>query len=435
MKGINEVQTNAVGLSEVAIKAQQARVAAYALAKLEAATRTAALESLACALIENQEYLVSENAIDVSHAREKGIATALIDRLLLTPDRIKDIASALMVLAEASDPIGMITEGRTLSNGIKLRRMQVPLGVVAMIYEARPNVTADAAGLCLKTANACILRGGSLASNSNIAMTKVLYEAGLAAGLPQHWLQSIETLDRAATTELMQSHGLIDVLIPRGSASLIRNCVENAKVPVIETGEGNCHIYIHQAANPEIVVPIIINAKTQRPGVCNAAESLLVDDCVAEKLLPAVIQALIAADVRLHVDEHALSIAQSIQSIDQTMVVAATEEDWGREYLSLDISIACVQGIEQAIDHINYYSSHHSEAILSQDYSAVNRFLQDVDSAAVYANASTRFTDGGEFGLGAEIGISTQKLHARGPMGLTALTSTKFILEGEGQIR
>ena len=291
----------------------------------------------------------------------------MIDRLLLTSERIEDIASALKVLGKASDPIGMITEGRTLYNGIKLRRIQVPLGVVAMIYEARPNVTADAAGLCLKTANACVLRGGSLASNSNIAMTKVLYEAGMAAGLPQHWLQSIETLDRSATTELMQSHGLIDVLIPRGSASLIRSCVENAKVPVIETSEGNCHIYIHQAANPDIIVPIIINAKTQRPGVCNAAESLLIDDCVAEELLPDVMKALIAADVRLHVDEHALTIAQSTQSIDQTMVVVATEEDWGREYLSLDISLACVKGIEQAIDHINTYSSHHSEAILSKD--------------------------------------------------------------------
>lgn len=435
MGEIGATRINTAGSSEVVIKAQQARMAAYALAKLDAATRTAALEALACALIDRQDYLVSENAIDVSAARANGVSTSLIDRLLLTPDRIVAIASALRILADASDPIGMVTEGRTLYNGIKLRRIQVPLGVVAMIYEARPNVTADAAGLCLKTANACLLRGGSMANKSNIAMTRVLYEAGLDAGLPQFWLQSIETLDRAATTELMQLHGLIDVLIPRGSASLIKSCVENAKVPVIETGAGNCHIYIHQAADPEIIVPIIVNAKTQRPGVCNAAESLLVDASVAERFLPPVIQALTAAGVTLHGDDKTLSIAHSLQSIDQSMVIAATEEDWGKEYLSLDISIACVKDIDQAIDHINAYSSHHSEAILSQDYSAVNRFLQEVDSAAVYANASTRFTDGGEFGLGAEIGISTQKLHARGPMGLTALTSTKFILEGEGQIR
>jgi len=420
---------------EVMQKARQARIAAYALAKVDAATRASALNALADALIANQDYLMEQNRIDVDNARAKGTAESLIDRLLLTSGRIEDIAAALRVLADANDPIGMITEGRTLYNGIRLRRMQVPLGVVAMIYEARPNVTADAAGLCLKTANACLLRGGSLASKSNIAMTKVLYEAGLSAGLPQHWLQSIETLDRAATTELMQLHGLIDVLIPRGSASLIRSCVENAKVPVIETGEGNCHIYVHQAADPDIIVPIIINAKTQRPGVCNAAESILIDEAVSEQLLPPVIQALIAAGVTLHVDERVYAISQSLQSIDLTKVIAATEEDWGKEYLSLDISIACVKDIAHAIDHINAYSSHHSEAILSQDYTAVSRFLQEVDSAAVYANASTRFTDGGEFGLGAEIGISTQKLHARGPMGLTALTSTKFLLEGEGQIR
>jgi glutamate-5-semialdehyde dehydrogenase len=342
---------------------------------------------------------------------------------------------ALRTLAQQSDPIGTVTEGRTLYNGIRLRRVRVPLGVVAMIYEARPNVTADAAGLTLKTANACLLRGGSLANRSNLALTEVLATAGVAAGLPPYWLQSIETTSRAATDELMKLHGLIDVLIPRGSAALINSCVQNSKVPVIETGAGNCHIYIHKAARPQIVVPIVLNAKTQRPGVCNAAESLLVDAQAAEKFVPPLLAALTSAGVLVHADPTALALAGSLDAAAQKLVVAATEADWGTEYLELEISLKCVEGLDEAIAHINTYSTHHSEAILSQDYAAVERFLQEVDSAAVYANASTRFTDGGEFGLGAEIGISTQKLHARGPMGLDALTSTKFLLEGDGQIR
>jgi glutamate-5-semialdehyde dehydrogenase len=266
-------------------------------------------------------------------------------------------------------------------------------------------------------------------------MTVVLYEAGLEAGLPEHWLQSIETTDRAATTELMGLHGLIDVLIPRGSATLIRNCVENSKVPVIETGEGNCHAYVHKDAHDAIVVPIIINAKTQRPGVCNAIESILVDAEAAEKFVPPLLEALTGAGVLVHGDPAVCAFAKGLVSDKAALVVAATEEDWGTEYLDMEVSIKCVGGVGEAIEHVNTYSTHHSEVILSQDYAVVERFLQEVDSAAVYANASTRFTDGGEFGLGAEIGISTQKLHARGPMGLEALTSTKFILEGEGQIR
>jgi glutamate-5-semialdehyde dehydrogenase len=315
-----------------------------------------------------------------------------------------------------------------------MRQVRVPLGVVAMIYEARPNVTADAAGLCLKTANACVLRGGSLANKTNIAMTKVLQQASDGAGLPAGWLQCIETTDRAATDELMGLHGLIDVLIPRGSAGLIQHCVHNAQVPVIETGAGNCHIYVHEAAREEYVVPIILNAKTQRPGVCNAAESLLVDENVAERYVPAIVSALTGAGVRVHADERALAVATAAGLLTD-MVVAAGEEDWGREYLDLEISLKCVSGVSEAIAHINRYSTHHSDCIISEDYAAVQRFMQGVDSAAVYANASTRFTDGGEFGFGAEIGISTQKLHARGPMGLVALTSTKYLLEGSGQVR
>lgn len=422
-------------MSEVLTKAQNAQEAARALAKLDATTRNHALEAMADALIAHTDYLLQENALDVTAARAQGTEEPLIDRLLLTAPRIADIASALRNLAGQNDPIGTITEGRTLYNGIRLKRIRVPLGVVAMIYEARPNVTADAAGLTLKTGNACVLRGGSLAVHSNLSLTAVLYEAGIAAGLPNHWLQSIETTDRAATQELMGLHGLIDVLIPRGSASLIRSTIENAKVPVIETGEGNCHLYVHKNADPALVVPIALNAKTQRPGVCNAVESLLVDEVAAEQFVPLLLEALTAAGVTVRADATALALAQGLGAEVASKVVEATEADWGTEYQDLIVSLKCVNGIDEAIAHINTYSTHHSESILSQDYKAVEQFLAEVDSAAVYANASTRFTDGGEFGLGAEIGISTQKLHARGPMGLEALTSTKFILEGNGQIR
>jgi glutamate-5-semialdehyde dehydrogenase len=422
-------------MGEVFEKAQQARRAARELARIDATTRNGALEHMADALEGRRDYLLVENARDVEDARAKGIDESLIDRLVLTEARIADIAAALRTLAGQNDPLGTVTEGRTLYNGIRLRRIRVPLGVVAMIYEARPNVTADAAGLTLKTGNACILRGGSLANRSNLSMTAVLYEAGIEAGLPAHWLQSIETTDRAATSELMGLHGLIDVLIPRGSASLIRTTVENAKVPVIETGEGNCHLYIHEAADPDIVVPIALNAKTQRPGVCNAIESILIDATAVERLVLPLLEALVGAGVLVHADETVYALAQGAGEAVAGRVIAATEEDWGREYLALEVSLKCVSGVDEAISHINTYSTHHSESILSRDYEAVARFLAEVDSAAVYANASTRFTDGGEFGLGAEIGISTQKLHARGPMGLDALTSTKFILEGDGQIR
>jgi glutamate-5-semialdehyde dehydrogenase len=424
-----------VTMSEVVDKARQARHAAQALAGSSAGLRNGALEAMAAALMDRRDYLLTENEADVQLAKQQGTDSSLIDRLLLNEGRLADIAAALRSLAGENDPLGKLLEGRTLYNGIRMRRLTVPLGVVAMIYEARPNVTADAAGLCLKTGNACLLRGGSLANRSNISMTAVLYQAGLEAGLPQHWLQSIETTDRAATNELMGLHGLIDVLIPRGSASLIRSTVANAKVPVIETGEGNCHLYIHEAADEQIVVPIAINAKCQRPGVCNAIESILVDQSVAARILPPLVAALAAENVLIHADAPSLAIAQGLGEGVSGRLLEATEGDWGREYLALELSLKCVSGLDEAIEHINRYSTHHSESILSQDYQAVSRFLAEVDSAAVYANASTRFTDGGEFGLGAEIGISTQKLHARGPMGLDALTSSKFVLEGDGQVR
>ena len=422
-------------MGEVLIKAQQSKSAATKLAKLDATTRNNALLAMAKALEDKSAYLIAENAIDVKAAREKGTEEPLIDRLLLNEARIKGIAEALRMLAGENDPLGRVIEGRTLYNGIKMRRVSVPLGVVAMIYEARPNVTADAAGLALKTGNSCILRGGSMANRSNLSMTEVLYQAGIESGLPEFWLQSIETTDRSATTELMNLHGLIDVLIPRGSASLIRTTVENAKVPVIETGEGNCHLYIHEAADPSIVLPIAINAKTQRPGVCNAIESILIDKAVVTSIIPSLLEALTSHEVTVHADEAVYALSSTLSTELAGKVVKATQDDWGTEYLDLEVSIKSVSGLDEAIDHINTYSTHHSESILSQDHAAISRFLDEVDSAAVYANASTRFTDGGEFGLGAEIGISTQKLHARGPMGLEALTSTKFVLEGNGQIR
>lgn len=421
-------------MGEATTKARNARKAATGMARLASCVRDAALSTLAKALLEQTDYLVIENAKDVEAARLGGTPEPLIDRLLITPERLESIASALEKLALEADPLNEVIAGHTLYNGIRMQQIRVPLGVVAMIYEARPNVTADAAGLCLKTGNACLLRGGSLAVHSNLAMTKVLYEAGVTAGLPEHWLQSIETTHRDATTELMQLQGLIDVLIPRGSASLIKSTVEHSKVPVIETGEGNCHLYVHSAAQSEIIVPILLNAKTQRPGVCNAIESLLIDESIAAQELPALLQALFAARVLVHGDALSAQLAQGIEGADY-FFVAATEDDWGREYLDLELSLKCVSGLDEAINHINCYSTHHSESILTQNHAAIEKFFAQVDSAAVYANASTRFTDGGEFGLGAEIGISTQKLHARGPMGLTALTSTKFLLDGDGQIR
>lgn len=421
-------------MGEATEKAQNARTAVASMAKLESGVRNAALRALASSLTRHTDYLIIENTKDIQAARESGTADPLIDRLLLTPERLQGIAASLEQLALEKDPLDELVEGHTLYNGIQLRQIRVPLGVVAMIYEARPNVTADAAGLCLKTGNVCLLRGGSLAVNSNLAMTSVLYEAGVEAGLPEYWLQSIETTSRNATTELMQLQGLIDVLVPRGSASLIKSTIENSKVPVIETGEGNCHLYVHESARSEIIVPIMINAKTQRPGVCNAIESLLIDASRAKQELPAMLEALFTAHVLVHGDATVAEVAGTLAGAQQYFI-PATEDDWGREYLDLQLSIKCVSGLDEALQHINRYSTHHSESILSEDHAAIKRFFAEIDSAAVYANASTRFTDGGEFGLGAELGISTQKLHARGPMGLTALTSTKFLLDGDGQIR
>jgi len=416
-------------MSEVVDLALRARQAAMSLANTSSDQRNRALLAMAHALVAKQDEILAANSADVQAAREKGVAPSLIDRLELNPVRVKAISEALKSLSTLPDPIGEVVSGSRLANGIWLQQIRVPLGVVAMIYEARPNVTADAAGLCIKTGNAVILRGGSMAANSNVAMARVLSNAAVGAGLPEGSIQLVISTDRAVAEELMGLHGLIDVLIPRGGAGLIKNVVENARVPVIETGTGNCHIYIHKDADVVMGRRIVVNAKCQRPGVCNAAESLLVDEAIYETALPPILRALEEEGVTVYGDEKTRSLGAIMR------IQPATEADWETEYLDLKIACKVVSGLDEAIAHINKYGTRHSEAIITGDYSAAVRFMNEVDAAAVYVNASTRFTDGGEFGLGAEIGISTQKLHARGPMGLVALTTTKYVAMGSGQIR
>ncbi len=416
-------------MSEVLHLAQRAREAATRLAVTSTEQRNRALLVMAHALLAKQDEIIAANAADIEAARAKGTPEGLIDRLELNPARLKSMSEALKGLSLLSDPIGQVIEGYTLPNGIELKQVRVPLGVVGMIYEARPNVTADAAGLCLKTGNAVILRGGSLAINSNLALTSVLSQAAMGVGMPEGCIQAIESTDHAAAEELMGLHGLVDVLIPRGGAGLIRSVVENSKVPVIETGTGNCHIYIHETGDAEMARRIVINAKCQRPSVCNAAESLLIDEAIYERVLPSILKELEDNGVTLYADDKTRALGAVMR------IEPASEEDWGTEYHELKMSVKVVRDLTEAISHINRYGTKHSEAIVCTDYKAARRFLNEVDAAAVYVNASTRFTDGGEFGLGAEIGISTQKLHARGPMGLTALTSTKYMLMGDGQIR
>ena len=422
---------------EALAKCQAAKEASRTLGQTGSALRNDALLAMADALQSNAALILKANRADMDAAAAAQTAAPLLDRLMLDQARIAAIADALRKLAKLDDPLGEVLEGRTLYNGIQLTRRRVPLGVVAMIYEARPNVTADTAGLCIKTGNACVLRGGSMALNSCVAMARVLDAAAQAAGLPAGCINVIESADRAATAALMEAVGLVDVLIPRGGAGLIQACVRQAKVPVIETGVGNCHVYVHESASFEMARSIVMNAKTQRPGVCNACESLLVDASIAKEFLPQMMAQLACAGVVMHADDMARQCVAGLgSSLPEGTVVEATPEDWGREYLDLEISIKCIEGgVDEAIAHINRYGTGHSECIVAKDTSAMLRFTNEVDAAAVYCNASTRFTDGGEFGLGAEIGISTQKLHARGPMGLRELTSTKFVLIGDGQVR
>lgn len=418
--------------------AHAARAASRAIAGTSHETRNRALHAMAASLRESASDIAAANAVDMEQASADGMNAGLLDRLMLDDGRIESMACSLEALADLADPIGRVLERRTIEGGMDLRRVSVPLGVVAMVYEARPNVTVDAAGICLKSGNACVLRGGSAALRSNKALVTALRTALTRCGLPADCVCAIETVDRAATDALMDLHGVVDVLIPRGGAGLIRRCVERSKVPVIETGTGNCHVYVHETADFARARAIVMNAKTQRTGVCNACESLLVDRGVAQVFLPDMLQELFDAGVVVHAD----AAARAAASVDvpDGMLVDADDADWAREYLALEVSVRVVDGVDEAVAHVNRYGTGHSECIVADEQTpagaaAIDRFLAGVDAAAVYANASTRFTDGACFGLGAEIGISTQKLHVRGPFALDALTSYKYVIRGAGQVR
>lgn len=385
------------------------------------------LYSVARELRMQTAYILEENTKDVERAKDAGMKKSLIDRLLLTGQRIQAMAEGLEQIAKLEDPIGEMISMKVRPNGIQIGKKRVPLGVVGIIYESRPNVTADAFGLCFKTGNVVILRGGSDAISSNMAITKVIRDGLRKEGLPEDAVLLIEDTDRAAVTEMMHMNEYIDVLIPRGGKGLISTVVNHSTVPVIETGTGNCHIYVDEYADIDMAVSIIDNAKTQRMGVCNACESLVIHENIAKEAVPAIYQALTQKQVEIRGDEKACALQSGIKK--------AAEEDWGEEYLDAVISMKIVKNLDEAIRHINHYNTGHSESIITKDYANAMRFLDEIDAAAVYVNASTRFTDGNEFGFGAEIGISTQKLHARGPMGLEALTTTKYVIFGNGQVR
>ncbi len=421
-------------LTPVTRTAYRARSAAADLAPLPRSVKDDALLAIADALEVRTQEIIKANGEDVERAREAGTSEAIIDRLTLTPERVRAIAADVRDVAALPDPVGEVVRGSTLPNGIDLRQVRVPLGVVGIIYEARPNVTVDAAALCLKSGNAVLLRGSSSAYSSNTALVRVLRDAVGGAGLPADAVQLVPGENRDSVRELMRARGLVDVLIPRGGASLIRTVVEESTVPVIETGTGNCHVYVDAETDLDMAVDILINSKAQRPSVCNAAETLLVHQDIAAAFLPRALDALAEAGVTVHADERVLEFAEAAGGTKAT-VVAATAEDWETEYLSYDIAAAVVDSLEAAVAHIRLWSSGHTEAIVTTSQAAARRFTQLVDSTTVAVNVSTRFTDGGQFGFGAEIGISTQKLHARGPMGLPELTSTKYIVTGDGHTR
>jgi glutamate-5-semialdehyde dehydrogenase len=406
--------------------ARRAREASRELALATRAAKDAALLAMADALDERADGVLAANTDDVRRAEDADIPAHMVDRLRLDAGRVSAMAEGLRDLARLPDPVGEVVRGSTLANGLELRQVRVPFGVVGMIYEGRPNVTVDAAGICLKSGNAALLRGSSSAASSNAALVDVLRGAVERCGLPADAVQLVPADSRETVKELMRARGLVDVLVPRGGAGLIRSVVEESTVPVIETGVGNCHVYVDAAADLDMALAIVVNAKTDRTSVCNAAESLLVHERVAGDFLPRVVAALQDAGVTIHGDP-------AFTSYDG--VVPADDDDFGREYLSLDISAAVVPDLDAALAHIRRYSSGHTEAIVTGDQSAARRFTAEVDAAAVLVNASTRFTDGGEFGFGAEIGISTQKLHARGPMGLPEMTSTKYVVVGDGHVR
>ncbi|MDI3519369.1 MAG: glutamate-5-semialdehyde dehydrogenase [Caldanaerobacter sp.] len=412
---------------EVEVKAKKAKEAARKMAVIDTDTKNRALINMAEALLENTDKILKANEKDVLEAERRNLKASLVDRLKLDEKRIKAMAEGLKEVASLKDPVGDIEEMWIRPNGLQIGKMRVPIGVIGMIYESRPNVTADAAGLCLKAGNAVILRGGSDAINSNIAIASILAEAAYKSGIPEGAIQLIENTDREEVNRMMKLNGLIDLIIPRGGASLIKNVIENSTVPVIETGVGNCHIFVDESANFEMAKDIIVNAKVQRPGVCNAVETVLVHKGIAEKFLPVMVKELSSHGVEIRGCELTKRICPDVKE--------ATEEDWATEYLDLILAVKVVENIDEALEHISKYFTGHSESIVTENYTNAMRFLKSVDSAAVYVNASTRFTDGGEFGFGAEIGISTQKMHARGPMGLKELTTYKYVILGSGQIR
>lgn len=414
-------------MSNLVEMGKKAKDAAVVLATLSTPKKNKALLASADALLAAQAEILAANKEDVDAAIASDIKGAFIDRLTLTEARVADMADGLRQVAKLDDPVGEVLSMKTLDNGLVVGQKRVPMGVIGIIFEARPNVTADAFGLCLKAGSAVILRGGKEAFKTNQATIKALRSALAAEGLPEDCVQMVPDTSRETANEMMRLNGYLDVLIPRGGAGLINSVVQNSTVPVIQTGVGNCHVYVDESADFEKAAKIVINAKTQRPGVCNACESLLVHEKIAEAFLPEIGKALQEKKVEIRGDE------QTQKLVDGS--VAAAEEDWGTEYADYIISTRVVKDIDEAIDHIRKYSTGHSEAIVTENYTNAQRFLNEVDAAAVYVNASTRFTDGGQFGFGAEIGISTQKLHARGPMGLKELTTTKYIIYGDGQIR
>jgi glutamate-5-semialdehyde dehydrogenase len=411
----------------VAKKVRLAKEASKSLGVLSSAQKDQALEAMACALESNMSQIIEENQIDVRIAKENKRSKALIDRLVLNENRVKAMAQGLRVIKSLPDPVGEVISQWRRPNGLQIGQKRVPLGVVGIIYESRPNVTADAIGLCLKTGNAVVLRGSSEAIHSNKAIVKAMTEAAYSAGIPHGSVQLVEDTSRESVQELIKLNGLVDVVIPRGGAGLINTVVANATVPVIETGVGNCHVYVDGECNHDMAVDIVVNAKTQRPGVCNAAETLLVDKTIAAGILPRIVDKLKEMNVEIRGCEKTREIVPE--------VLPASSEDWSEEYLDYILAVKVVDGIDDAIDHINKYGSGHSEAIVTSNYFNAEKFLNYVDAAAVYVNTSTRFTDGFEYGFGAELGISTQKLHARGPMGLKELTTIKYIIRGQGQIR
>lgn len=411
----------------VKAKAQAAKQAAAKLAVTSTAVKNAALLAMAAALEAQQSEILAANERDMTAAAAKGMKSSMLDRLKLTAERISGMADGLRQVAGLADPVGNVIDGKTLSNGLHITKIRVPLGVIGIIYEARPNVTADAAGLCLKSGNAVILKGGSEAMESNKTVAAILAQAAEGAGIPAGSIQFIDTSDRQAVQDLIHMNGLVDVVIPRGGAGLIQAVVRNASVPVIETGAGVCHTYVDKDADVEMAMKIAFNAKVQRPSVCNAMETLLVHKDIADKFLPMMLMMYNSSAVEIRGDEAVQEYSGQVHP--------ATEEDWSTEYGDLRLSVKIVDSIEEAMAHIAKYGTGHSECIVTNNYQAAQLFQYTVDAAAVYVNASTRFTDGNEFGFGAEIGISTQKLHARGPMALPELTSTKYLINGNGQVR